>query len=163
MRRPEPPPVFAEAVGFKLGCHCGLNGKLPVVVCLRFCRRDIPGRFEETIGVEPRHPFERSQFHRFDGLPRCAPVDQFGLVETIDRFGQSIIVAVAQAADGGFYAGLTQTLAVSNADVLRSSVAVMNECCVSVGLAGMECLCQRIEHAVRGHRAAHASRQYAWP
>ena len=39
-------------------------------------------------------------------------MDDLGLVETVDRFGQSIVVAVADAADGGFKAGLGEALGV---------------------------------------------------
>ncbi|MGF6935466.1 hypothetical protein OKW41_004628 [Paraburkholderia sp. UCT70] len=45
-------------------------------------------------------------------------MNQFGLVQAIDRFSQCIVVAVAAAADGWFDAGFGQSLAVSNADVL---------------------------------------------
>jgi hypothetical protein len=48
-------------------------------------------------------------------------MNQFRLVQAIDRFSQRVIVAVATAANGGFDARFGQTLAVANADVLGSS------------------------------------------
>ena len=50
--------------------------------------------------------------------PWSAPVDHLGLVEAVDRFGESVVVAIADAADRGLDAGLRQALGVSNADVL---------------------------------------------
>jgi hypothetical protein len=41
-------------------------------------------------------------------------MDYLGLVETVDRFGESIVVAVADAADRGFDAGFRQALSVAN-------------------------------------------------
>ncbi len=46
-------------------------------------------------------------------------MNQFYLVQAVDRFGQRIIVAVATTADGGLDARFGQTFAVANADVLR--------------------------------------------
>lgn len=45
-------------------------------------------------------------------------MNQFRLVETVDRFSQRVIVAVATAADGRLDTRLGQTFAVPNADVL---------------------------------------------
>jgi hypothetical protein len=39
-------------------------------------------------------------------------MDDLGLVETVDRFGQGIVVAVANAAHGGFKASLGEALGV---------------------------------------------------
>ena len=50
------------------------------------------------------------------------------LVEAVDRFGERIVVAVAPATNGGFNAGLAQTLGISNADILRAPIAMMSEC-----------------------------------
>ena len=51
--------------------------------------------------VEPRHPFEGRQFHRFPCPPRAAPVNWFRLVQPIDRPGQGVVIAVAPAATEG--------------------------------------------------------------
>ena len=80
----------------------GLTGELPVVVCFGLCWRYIANKFEQALIVEPRHPFEGSQFHSFPGLPRAAAVDHLGLVQAVDRLGQCIVVAVALAARRGF-------------------------------------------------------------
>ena len=105
--------------------------------------------------VEPGHPFQRRQFHRFLGLPRCPAVDQLGLVQPVDRLGQRVVVAVALAAHRRLDAGLGQTLAVADRDVLRAAVAVMDQGVVALGLPGVQRLLQRVEHEVGVHRTAH--------
>src|SRR3546814_6742335 len=59
-----------------------------LVVCLSFCWRDIADGFEQTVIVEPGHPFQRGQFHRGLGFPRCPSMDQLGLVEAVDGLGE---------------------------------------------------------------------------
>jgi len=63
-------------------------------------------------------PIPGAPVQRIPSFPRGAPMNQFLLVETVDRFGQRVIVAVASAADRRLDAGLGQTFAVPNADVL---------------------------------------------
>ncbi len=43
-------------------------------------------------------------------------MDDLGLVEAVDRLGESVVVAVADAADGGLDAGLGQALGVADAE-----------------------------------------------
>lgn len=52
-------------------------------------------------------------------------MNQFRLVETVDRFSQRVIVAVATAADGRLDTRLGQTFAVPNADVLSPPDALL--------------------------------------
>ncbi len=40
--------------------------------------------------VEPSHPFQGRQFKCLLGFPGCTAVDQFGLAQPIDRFGQGV-------------------------------------------------------------------------
>jgi hypothetical protein len=49
--------------------------------------------------VEPVDPFERGIFDSFEAAPRSTPVDHLGLVEAVDGLGQSVVVAVADAAN----------------------------------------------------------------
>ena len=108
-----------EARWFKPGRHGGGPiGKLPAVVCLSFCRRDTPDGLQQSVVVEPCHPFQGGQFHRFFGFPRCATEDQLGFVQAIDRLGQGVVVAVVFAAHRGRDAGLGQSVAVADTHVL---------------------------------------------
>jgi hypothetical protein len=52
-------------------------------------------------------------------------MDDLGLVEAVDRLGESVVVAVADAADGRFNAGFRQTLRVADADILRPPDALL--------------------------------------
>ena len=62
-------------------------------------------------------------------------MDHLGLVEAVDRLGQGVVVAVADAADRGLDAGLGQALGVADRDVLDAAVAVMDEA-AAAGRAG---------------------------
>ncbi len=75
--------------------------------------------------VVPGDPFEGCQFDRFPRLPWGAPMNQFRLVQAVDRFSRRIIVAVAPAADRRLNAGISQPFAVANADVLGPSIGVV--------------------------------------
>lgn len=82
-------PDSMEAVWFKSGLHRGdLTGALSVVACLSLCRRDVADGLEQTMVVEPGHPFERGQFHGLLVLPGRATMDQLGFVEAINGLGQ---------------------------------------------------------------------------
>lgn len=50
-------------------------------------------------GVPPVHPPHRGQLHGLDGLPDPLGVDQLGLLEAVDRFGQGIIVGIPNRTD----------------------------------------------------------------
>ena len=84
----------------------GLLGELTVVVCFSFGRRDVPERLHESVMVEPGYPFQGGQFYRLPSFPGTAPVDQFGLVQPVDGLCQSVVIAVAFAADRGLDASL---------------------------------------------------------
>ena len=98
-----------------------MTPQLPIVVCLSFCWRDIVQRFHQAVVVEPGHPFQCCQFHRFPCSPRCPTMDQFGLVQTIDGLRQGVFIAVALATYRRSDASLCQALAVPNRYVLRAT------------------------------------------
>ena len=54
-------------------------------------------------------------------------MDDLSLVEPIDRFGERIVVAVAEATDGRLDTRLSKALGVSNTDVLRTSVEMVHQ------------------------------------
>ena len=85
-----------------------------VVAFLGFRRRDVADGLQEPSVVEPIHPFPGRELDGLEAAPWPAPMDHLGLVETVDRFGESIVVAVADAADGGFDTGFRQALSVAN-------------------------------------------------
>ncbi len=71
----------------------------------------------QPVMVEPRGPFERGEFDSLLAFPWCPPVNQLGLVQTVDGLGQGVVVAVALAAHRGLDAGLGQPLGVADAVV----------------------------------------------
>jgi hypothetical protein len=50
--------------------------------------------------VEPVHPFQRRELDGFERPPWPTPTDDLGLVKTVDRLGESVVVRIADAADG---------------------------------------------------------------
>ena len=88
---------------FLLGC---------IVFGFGFRRRDVADGFEQSAIVEPIDPFERGVFDRFHRSPRPAPPDRLGFEEAVDAFGERVVVAVADAADGRLDARFGQAFAV---------------------------------------------------
>jgi hypothetical protein len=74
------------------------------------------------------------------------PVDEFGLVEAVDRLGAGVVVRVADAADGRDEARLDQTLGVPDGDVLDAPIAVVDEAAAANGRSIMQDLIERIEN-----------------
>ncbi len=50
-----------------------------------------------------------------------APRDDLGLVETVDRVGESVVIAIAHTADGGLDARLAEALGLADADMSKPS------------------------------------------
>jgi len=62
----------------------------------------VPEVAVQAAGVVPVHPAQGGQLEVLDGLPGPTagrPVDQFGLVEAVDRLGQGVVVAVPDRSD----------------------------------------------------------------
>ena len=68
-----------------------------------FGRRDVADGLEETSVVEPVDPFQRGELDGFEGAPWSASMDDLGLVEAVDRLGQGVVIAVADAAVADAY------------------------------------------------------------
>ena len=110
------------------------SSSLCEVAFLGLGRRDVADGFQQPAVVEPVHPLERGVLDGLDAPPRPAPMDDLGLVEAVDGFGQGIVVAIANAAHGGFKAGLGEALGVYDRHVLHAPVAVMDEPAADTGL-----------------------------
>ena len=96
----EPPRISREAPWFESGRH-GLYLLAAIVVCLSFGWRDVTERLKQSMIVEPTDPFERGQLHGLHVLPGAAPMNDFSLVQAIDRLGQRIVVAVPRLPTDG--------------------------------------------------------------
>lgn len=82
--------------------------------------------------VVPVHPFQGRHLNSFAALPRLA-VNQLGLVQPVDGFGQGVVVAIALATNRGLDAGLGQSLGVADRDVLAATIAVVDQTPVRCG------------------------------
>ena len=49
--------------------------------------------------VVPGHPFCGGQFDVVDAAPGSAAVDQLGLVGSVDRFGEGVVITIAARSD----------------------------------------------------------------
>ena len=87
----------------------------PVALCLpsndAAHRRNLIGRLR---------PFERGVFDRVERPPRPTPMNDLGLVKAIDRLGQGVVIAVADAADRRFDASFGKPFGVFDRDVLAA-------------------------------------------
>jgi hypothetical protein len=77
--------------------------------------------------IEPVDPLERRILDGFEAAPWSTAMDDLGFVEPVDRLGQSVVVAVADAADRGLDPGLGEALGVLDKHILRPAVAMMDE------------------------------------
>jgi len=94
-------------------------------VLFGFGRRDVADRLEESPAVEPVYPFQRRELHGLERAPRATPMDNLCFVEAVDRLGESIVIGVADAADGWLDAGLGEALGVFDRDVLAAPDALL--------------------------------------
>jgi len=63
---------------------------LGIVARFGFSGRHVADRFEQPTVIEPIHPFEGSELDGFERPPRTTPMDDLGLEQADDRFGESI-------------------------------------------------------------------------
>ena len=94
-----------ETVWFKL-CGHGWRVQHGIVSFFGLGGRDIPDRLKQAAVIEPVDPFERGELHGFEVAPWSSPMDELGLVKTVDRLGESIVVTVANTSDRGLDARL---------------------------------------------------------
>ena len=103
--------------------------------------------------VEPIYPFERGELHGFKVAPWSSPMNDLGLVKTVDRFGESIVVTIADASDRRLDARLRQPFGKANGHVLRAAVGMMNQPATFDGPPIMQCLVESIEDESRVRRS----------
>lgn len=99
--------------------------------------------------IEPVDPFEGGKFDGLQGFPRAFPPDDFGLVESIDGFGESIVVTVTDTADGGLQACFFNSLGMPYPDILAAAIRVMNKATSNARSSIMKGLLKGIEHKAR--------------
>lgn len=82
-------------------------------------------------------------------------MDDLGFVEAVDRFGESIVVAIADTADRRFNPGFGQALGVLDGHVLRTPVGMMHQTAAMGRLPFVQSLLQRSENEACMGRPAH--------
>ena len=95
------------------------------VAFLGFGRRDEADGLQKPAIVEPVHPLEGCELDGLEVAPRSASMDDLGLVEAIDRFGEGVVVRVADAADGGLDSGFGEALGVLDRNILATADALL--------------------------------------
>lgn len=53
----------------------------------------LPIRFQQSARVEPVGPRQRGELERIEASPWTAPIDDFGLVNAVDRLARALAVA----------------------------------------------------------------------
>jgi hypothetical protein len=96
-----------EAGWFESGCHGQLFDHGGIAL-LGFGRRDVADGLQQPAIVEPIDPDQTRELDVLEASPRPAPMNDLGFVEAIDRLGESIVVRVADAADGWLDTGLAR-------------------------------------------------------
>ncbi len=83
-----------------------------VVALLGFGRGDVSDGLQEPSVVEPIDPFEGGELDGLEAAPWPAPMDHLGLVETVDGFGEGIVIGISDTADRRLDTSFSQALGV---------------------------------------------------
>jgi hypothetical protein len=95
------------------------------VAFLCFGRRDEADGLQEPAIIEPVHPLERRELDGLEVAPRPATMNNLAFVEAVDRFGQRVVVGVADASNRGLDPGLGEALGVLDRDILAAPDALL--------------------------------------
>jgi hypothetical protein len=94
-------------------------------------------------------PVDRAEGRELDGFhvtPGTAPPGELGLVQADARLGERVVVRVTDAAHRRLDAGLCQAFGVTDRQILRSAVAVMDE--LSGAQPDVDCLLEGVESQI---------------
>lgn len=141
-----------EAVSFEARRH-GWLFPYGIIACLDFGRRDVADWLQQPTIIEPVYPLQCRELNGLKAPPRAASMDDLGFVETIDRFGERIVVTVADTANRRLNARFGKALGIVDADVLRSSDGMVHQAPAMDGPPFVQGLLQRIENEVGVGRA----------
>lgn len=159
----EPPPVIVQAGSFKSipaqQQYCWVAGDSSPQLLWAGYSRAVPSADDGL--NQPTHSRGR-QFDRLTGFSRRTTMNQFRLIQAVDRFSQRVVVAVSLAVDGRLDACLGQRFAVANADAQGTRVVVMDQRSVIVRPASVQRLLKCIQNELRDHRRAIAPADDAW-
>ena len=101
--------------------------------------------------VIPVHPFECFPFDLTNRLPGSEELDDLGLEQADDAFGERIVIGILDAADRGVDPGLGQPFGVADRQILTAAVRAMDQLiCLRWGSL-IDSLVWRIENETRAH------------
>ena len=95
------------------------------VAFLGFGRRDEADGLQKPAIVEPVHPLEGCELDGLEVAPRASSMDDLSLVEAVDRFGEGVVVKIADAADGRLDPGFGEPLGVLDRNILGAADALL--------------------------------------
>lgn len=113
----EPPPSLPEAVSFELRCHSE-SLQRSVVAVLDFDRRDMLPINSSSRRLLNQAAQVAWRTRRTQRSPWSGPMDDLGLEGAVDGLGESVVVGISDAADGGPDAGFGKAFGVAYADIL---------------------------------------------
>src|SRR5690625_3474382 len=150
----ESPRVFRSPVLLESG-----DGLTVLIVRLfEFGWWDVADWFEQSVVVEPVHPFQGGYLDVCRSVPGSFVLDNFGLVQADYRFCQGVVVTVTTTANGSGDAGSRQAFAVTDSQVLTAAVRVMGQ---SGSFPGVERLFERVQHEVGAQVSGYSPADYA--
>src|SRR2546428_3279150 len=94
---------------------------------LELCRRDHANLTVQAPVVEPGDVLEGLELDVVQAAPRSFLVNQFGLVQAVEGFGERVVVRVAAGADGSHRARAGEPLRVADGEILRTAVGMADE------------------------------------
>ncbi len=94
--------------------HHGRLFQLTIIRLFQLRRRYVPDRLEQPPVVEPIDPLQGCVLDGVNVPPGTTASDDFGLVQSVDRLGQGIVVRVTNTADRCVNARFGQTLRVAD-------------------------------------------------
>ena len=82
------------------------------ILFFRLGGRDVADGSEKASMIKPIDPFESRELDGRHRFPWSAPMDHLSFVKPVDGLGESVVVAVADTADGWLDASLKQAFGV---------------------------------------------------
>ncbi len=116
-------------------------------------RRDVADGLQQPTIVVPVDPLERGVLDGIKRSPRSFAPDHLSFVEAVDRFGERVVIAIANASHGRLKTSFGEALGVLDGHVLRSAVRVTDESAARDRPAIMQRLFECIENEAGVSRA----------
>ena len=100
--------------------------------------------------VVPVHPFQGGDLQFVGGLPGSLFADQFGLVQSDDRFRECVVIRIAGGADRAAGAGVDESFRVADSGLLGTAIRVVRQVVEAI-VSGPDRHLERIQWEIGGH------------